>query len=92
MYNSNCNMCENKSYKDTLLSKIMAINFAINDLTLFLDTHPNNEEALLTHNEYVCQLNELMYEYQENFGPLTINFVDNTWKWDNSPWPWERSF
>ena len=32
--------------KRDLLHKIMSLNFAINDLALYLDTHPNDSSAI----------------------------------------------
>ena len=33
---------------------------------------------------------ELMDKYQKVYGPLTINFPCNKWRWLEEPWPWER--
>lgn len=86
-------MCNNEQSRNNLLNQIMALNFAINDLTLYLDTHPYDTGAMNTHDEYVNQVRTLATEYQNKFGPLTINFNsnDNYWQWSESPWPWERS-
>ena len=76
-----------------MLSRIMALNFAINDLTLYLDTHPCDKCALKMHSEYAQKVIELTEEYQNLYGPLTLNFdsnCDNHWKWSDEPWPWER--
>ena len=42
MLNSNHPSCS----KEELLNLINEISFAVVELTLFLDTHPDNEEAL----------------------------------------------
>ena len=74
-----------------LLHKIMSLNFAINDLALYLDTHPNDSSAIRLHSEYSQKQITLTEEYQRLYGPLTINFTSNTWDWIDEPWPWERS-
>ena len=85
------NPCQNKS-KDTLLKEIMALNFAVNDLVLYLDTHPSDKCASQKHSEYAEKVIKLTEEYQKLYGPLTVNFSSegNTWQWSEEPWPWER--
>lgn len=81
--------CDNKSKQD-LLREIMSLNFAINDLVLYLDTHPNDSRAIRMHGEYSEKLMKLSEKYQKLYGPLTVNFVSDTWDWIDQPWPWER--
>ena len=57
--------CDNG--KMFLKKEIMSLNFAINDLALFLDTHPNSKKALELHNEYVEKITDLTKKYQELF-------------------------
>lgn len=73
-----------------MLNEIMALNFAINDLALYLDTHPNDRNAIRLHCEYSERQISLTEEYQRLYGPLTINFMSDTWDWIDEPWPWER--
>lgn len=81
--------CKSKNRKE-LLNEIMALNFAVNDLVLYLDTHPDDTNAICLHNEYSTKVIELTAEYQKLFGPLTVNFSSNSWDWIDEPWPWER--
>ncbi len=82
----------NINNKKELLSEIMSLNFVINDLVLYLDTHPNDRRAIRMHNEYSNKVVKLIDEYQRKYGPLTVNFnqSDNSWDWIDNPWPWER--
>ena len=66
--------------------------FALVEANLYLDTHPDCEEAL----EYYRKTKEL-YEkaakdYRENVGPLFASDVayNRRWNWVDSPWPWEK--
>ena len=86
---SNCNAGNSCSQKK-LLKEIMALNFAINDLALYLDTHPNDTNAIRMHCEYSEKQIAKAAEYQRLYGPLTINFMSDTWDWIDEPWPWER--
>ena len=88
MDNLSCNINDKKE----LLNEIMSLNFAVNDLVLYLDTHPSDREAIRLHNEYSNKSRNLTEEYQRKFGPLTVNSnqSSNSWDWINEPWPWER--
>lgn len=89
--NYNCvltNKCNNLS-KAELMNMIQSYAFAINDLTLYLDTHGNDEKALSLHNKYAKELKNYIDIYQRNFGPLTQNCPCNSWRWIENPWPWE---
>ena len=86
------NCCQNTS-RESLLHEIMALNFAVNDLVLYLDTHPTDCDAIKMHNKYAQEVINLTEEYQNLYGPLTVNFTsnnENCWQWSENPWPWER--
>ncbi len=74
-----------------MLRKIREYNFAIIELALYLDTHPEDQKALCLHREYAKCFKDLTDKYQKVYGPLTINFPCNKWRWLEEPWPWERS-
>ena len=76
--------------REELMKKIMQYKFAVNDLSLYLDTHPNDRNALKLHNEYVKELKEVEKCYEEKFGPLTFETQMDTWQWIEDKWPWER--
>ena len=84
--------CKNdcKDVRSEMLQNIMCYKFAINDLALYLDTHPEDQKALCLHREYSKVLRDLTDKYQKVFGPLTIEFPCNKWRWLEQPWPWER--
>lgn len=76
--------------KEEMLQQIMCYDFAINELALYLDTHPEDEKALCLHRKYAREAKDLKDKYQKVYGPLTINFPCNKWRWLEEPWPWER--
>ena len=55
--NCNCNSCQRKK----LLCEIRSLSFAINDLALYLDTHPCCQKALMLHNEYAMKLEKFQF-------------------------------
>ena len=77
-----------------LLQKIHELDFVLQEIVLFLDTHPCDEKALAYFKEHSCNRNKLMEEYAKSYGPLTCDTaVDsclNTWKWTEEPFPWEK--
>ena len=81
-----------KESREKLLKQIMEYKFYINDLTLYLDTHPNDKKALSMHNEYVKKLKEVTKTFEELYGPLTIETVMESWEWAQDLWPWQRGF
>lgn len=85
-----CNKpCDNQD-RASLLHEIMSLNFAVNDLVLYLDTHPTDSRAINLHSEYSEKVIDLTQKYQKLYGPLTVNFSSETWDWIDEPWPWER--
>lgn len=52
--------------REELLKKIMQYKFCVNDLSLYLDTHPNDRNALRLHNEYVKELKKLKKSMKKN--------------------------
>ncbi len=76
-----------------LLKLISTIDFAVDEAVLFLDTHPNDEEALAYYDKYRKLLEQGRKEYTQYFGPLMaddVNVKNNEWTWATTPWPWER--
>ena len=78
--------------KKCLLNEIMAIDFKIYDLALYLDTHPFDEEVLDMYQQLTEECEEKKAKYEEMYGPLTIKNAagECEWKWIENPWPWER--
>ena len=83
------NSCNNNA-RSEMMQKIKSYNFAIIELALYLDTHPDDEKTLCLHNKYCKECKELKDKYQKVYGPLTINYPCNKWRWLEEPWPWER--
>ena len=89
----NC-CCNNESTVDNtrreMLMRIKEYDFALDELNLYLDTHPDDAKALCLHNNYSRILKDLETQYQRVYGPLTANYPCRKWRWIEEPWPWER--
>lgn len=73
---------------------IEAIDFAILEIELFLDTHPTDRRAMQMLREYRTRRKIEITNYESRFGKyiVTTDNVDaqDRWNWIDSPWPWER--
>ena len=80
------------SERERLMRRIAAIDFAIVELHLFLDSHPNNQEIADKLEQYRMESDALRAEYEEKFGPLSPAANNgNRWAWISNPWPWDNS-
>ena len=76
-----------------LFEYINQISFAVDDVKLFLDTHPGNQKALEYFQKYKEKRIEALKEYAEVYGPLTVDTVSENRLlelWINEPWPWQE--
>lgn len=80
--------------RDKILNKLTALDFMAVDLGLYLDTHPNDEEAISVYNKVIKEASNVRMHYERHFGPLCSfrSSSDNEYfNWVNEPWPWECS-
>ena len=74
----------------TPLSELQALCFVINELGLYLDTHPEDTEAFQLYQRYAELEKEGRKRYEAQFGPLTqkATAADSRYSWVDNPWPW----
>jgi spore coat protein JB len=77
--------------REKLFDFITATSFVLDDLRIFLDTHPTDSAALGYWHEVEKVRNEAVKEYTRCYGPISMYDVDveNKWTWGDEPWPWE---
>ena len=77
--------------KEQLMKALQEVEFALCEIGLYLDTHPECSEALADHKKLTAGHAELVRSYEQSFGPLTAGSTMNTdyWDWTATPWPWE---
>ncbi len=75
-----------KTRKQKLL-RLSALQFAAWELHIYLDTHPNDKNAALRHNELSAEYQKLLADYENEYGPIILPATGNAWLDD--PWPWE---
>ena len=76
---------------NTALVELMALDFAIDELGLYLDTHADDEEVLQLYWSYIKLSKEGQEKYQKLYGPLmkTDLTPEDGFAWLKNPWPWE---
>ena len=57
-----------------MLMRIKEYRFALVELNLYLNTHPDDTKALCLHNNYSRMLKDLETKNQKVSGPLTANY------------------
>ena len=77
-----------------LRNRIDQASFAVDEVKLYLDTHPCDAEALSYVHEMSRKRNQALKEYAAAYGPLTVDTADasctDRWNWVNEPWPWQE--
>ncbi len=78
--------------KTQLMMMIRKYDFALYDLQLYLDTHPNCPEALKLWNKYQGMRKKAVQTYVQKYGPIQPDQTDGNapWGWNQGPWPWEK--
>lgn len=76
-----------------LLNKIQKFDFALKELNLYLDTHPDCRRALALFDNYRSIKQAAEAEFNQKYGPITPEQSNDSqhWSWIDDPWPWERS-
>lgn len=73
------------------LYDLQAVNFAITELGLYLDTHSDDEEAVQLFNQYVEQYEMLRQQAEQSGMALTQMeaAAGGSYTWLQEPWPWD---
>lgn len=84
-------MVNQKEKPVTPLSELQALNFAIQELALYLDTHRDDRDALELYRSYQEMYERCRDEYKRNHGPLNHMSASEagSYDWLDDPWPWE---
>ena len=80
----------NLTAKEFDLLELMALDFAIDELGLYLTTHADDQQALELYWSYIRLGQEGRKRYQEKCGPLMqTDITPGSYQWLNDPWPWD---
>ena len=76
---------------ETPSSQMQALAFAVQELALYLDTHPEDTEALELYRQYQQLYQKVSQAYEREKRPLNHAAPGrgDTYAWLDDPWPWE---
>lgn len=79
--------------QEKMLYEIQTMCFAAHELNLYLDLHPEDKSMIILFKDYQDQIRSLKNEYENKYGPLTVNGVknENLFTWESATWPWDRN-
>lgn len=82
-----------KELNMTPMTELQALNFAIQELQLYLDTHRDDRDALEAYRAYQQMYRACREQYEAKYGPLNQMSGDDCqdFRWLDDPWPWEYS-
>ena len=76
---------------NSALSELMALDFAIDEMGLYLVTHADDQEALELYWSYIKLAKEGRKKYEAVYGPLSqTTITEGSYRWLDDPWPWEK--
>ena len=84
--------------QEQLLKWITLTKFACVDANLYLDTHPQDMQALDLLKSMLAQRKQLLKEFAQRFFPLTMDCMEELYQagtgedcycWQEGPMPWE---
>ena len=79
-----------------MMKKMQVADFVVVELTLYTNTHPDDEEALQQWQEAIREARNARREYENRYGPISLTSVPSEqaieagWRWNDTPWPWQR--
>lgn len=80
------------SDRECLMLAVQQAGFTVYDTALFLDTHPDNTEALAFFENAKEAYKKARADYESVCGPLTLSSAggEEYWDWVKKAWPWEE--
>ncbi len=84
-------MVNKEPLPQSALTQLQELDFAVQELALYLDTHRDDKEALALYRRYQQMYRDHCMAYTETHGPLnhTEPVTSEEYSWLNDPWPWE---
>ncbi|MCM3122233.1 MULTISPECIES: spore coat protein CotJB [unclassified Mesobacillus] len=74
------------------MEELQAVDFVLVELTLYLDTHPDDYDAINQFNQFAKERRRLKKVVESMYGPLQQygnSYSGYPWNWSEGPWPWQ---
>ena len=82
---------EAKTNEEVLLLKLSQMEFALNDLSLYLDLHPNDTAVFNKFREYTNEYKRYLNEFEKTYRPLCLSSINkDSYEYYKNPWPWDN--
>ncbi len=84
--------------REQMMAKIQETSFALDDVRLYMDTHPDDRQGLAFFKETLAKRKTLLSAYAQQFYPLTVDCSADRYEkdpasecycWLKGPMPWE---
>lgn len=78
--------------KAAMEREIARMSFSMDELRLFLDTHPRETEAISAFRELRKRRESLLENFEKSYGPMEAYRAGSAdrWNWALQAWPWEK--
>lgn len=82
---------ESNPEENTLLGDLTALEFAVDDMQLYMDTHENDTEVFRVLQYFIKEADACRREYVKTYGPVSRDELldSEQYDWLKGPWPWE---
>lgn len=74
------------------IEELQELDFVLVELTLYLDTHPDDVASIKQFNDFSYKRRLLTQKIEEKYGPLQQfgnSYSNAPWEWNKGPWPWQ---
>ena len=79
-----------KNEREALLIKLMMLDFAINDVNLYLALNPDCKEKYEMFTKYSLMYQKCLEEYERKYQVLEVcHDTFGKYTYNSNPWPWE---
>ena len=84
--------------RECLMLQVMEIGFMMDDIRLYMDTHPEDKDGLQLLKQVIQRRKQLMKDFAEEYYPLTMDCMAELYEknpqsdcycWKKGPMPWE---
>ena len=72
--------------------ELQQLDFVLVELTLYLDIHRSDKQAIEQFNRVAQQRARVAAAYEAEYGPLLqfgLSYSRYPWDWAQCPWPWQ---
>ena len=75
---------------DTPLAELQALEFVVQELNLYLETHKDDTEAFNMFKQFSAMEKAARAAYESKYGPVMVQSAatGDSFQWLSDPWPW----